>query len=288
MNAPSHTLTAAVPRTPLRAAQWLLRALPYRRLHRTDDRQRLPKAHLDAQSLGLPQDCELPDLRTERSEPFRTAPDSIGTTRAAAVARQAQAPIATGRGQAVAPSRRHVVPVPDSEAGLAGVRVRVAQPSDIGPLQQLYATLSTHTRAQRFFSPLRELPREMLNALESGDPAHRFLVVERPEAEGNGTLLGLGQYVVEPGQARCELALLIGDEWQGCGLGTRLLDKLLEDAVASGMREARLETLHGNLAMRALARRAGFSVRTHPEDSRLLLACRALAGQSALAMSPGV
>ena len=46
---------------------------------------------------------------------------------------------------------------------LPGVTVRVAQPSDIGPLQQLYASLSTQTRAQRFFTPLRELPRDMLN-----------------------------------------------------------------------------------------------------------------------------
>jgi acetyltransferase len=216
MNAPSHTLPAAVPRTPLRAAQ-------------------------DAPS-----------------------------------------------------RRRQVLPVPDSEASLTGVTVRVAQPSDIGPLQQLYASLSTHTRAQRFFSPLRELPREMLNALESGDPAHRFLVVEAQEGKGNGTLLGFGQYAVETGQARCELALLIADEWQGCGLGTRLLHRLLQDAGASGLREARLETLHGNLAMRAMARRAGFSVRTHPEDSRLLLGCRALAGQDAhprvrsLALAAGI
>ena len=160
--------------------------------------------------------------------------------------------------------------------GRAGVTVRVAQPSDIGPLQQLYASLSTHTRAQRFFSPLRELPREMLNALESGDPAHRFLVVEAQEGKGNGTLLGFGQYAVETGQARCELALLIADEWQGCGLGTRLLHRLLQDAGASGLREARLETLHGNMAMRTLARRAGFRIRTHPEDPMLLQGSRAL------------
>jgi acetyltransferase len=154
--------------------------------------------------------------------------------------------------------------------------VRMAQPSDIIALQQLYASLSMQTRAQRFFIPLRELPRQMLNALESGDPAHRFLVVERPEGHGNGTLLGLGQYVVEPGQARCELALLIADEWQGLGLGTRLLGLLLEDAMASGLREARLETLHGNMAMRTLARRAGFRIRTHPEDPMLLQGSRAL------------
>jgi acetyltransferase len=181
--------------------------------------------------------------------------------------------------------RRQVLPVSDTEAGVGGITVRVARPSDIGPLQQMYASLSTKTRAQRFFSPLRELPRDLLSALESGDTAHRFLVVERLKGERNGTLLGLGQYAVEPEQARCELALLIADEWQGRGLGTRLLDRLLEDAMASGLREARLETLHGNLAMRTLAVRAGFSVRTHPEDSLLLLGCRALAGESAVKVS---
>jgi RimJ/RimL family protein N-acetyltransferase len=280
MNAPSQTLPTAVLGSSHRVAQWLRRAIPSGCVHRVDDRQGVQNAHVNTQTPGWPRDSELDNSRTRRSDRFPPAPDAVGTARSAAVACRAEAPSAPRHWRAVAPEgRRHALLVPDAQAGLAGVMVRVAQPSDIIALQQLYASLSMQTRAQRFFVPLPELPRQMVNALESDDPAHRFLVVERPDGHGNGTLLGLGQYVVEPGQARCEVALLIADEWQGLGLGTRLLGRLLEDAMAAGLREARLETLHGNLAMRALARRAGFRIRTHPEDPMLLLGSLALARQ---------
>jgi ribosomal protein S18 acetylase RimI-like enzyme len=81
------------------------------------------------------------------------------------------------------------------------------------------------------------------------------------------------------------MALLIADDWQGCGLGTRLLNQLLTDAVSAGLREARLETLHGNLAMQALARRTGFDLKRHPEDALLVMGSRALGSQTAHAIA---
>lgn len=150
--------------------------------------------------------------------------------------------------------------------------LRTARPDDIGALQRLVASLSLRSRAQRFFAPLRELPRELVRALEAGDPAHRFVV-----AECGGDLVALGQYAVEAHEPCCELALVIADRWQGRGLGLRLLGRLLDDARGTGLVEARLETLPDNRAMQALAWRAGFSLQRHPNDPQLLLGRRRLA-----------
>jgi acetyltransferase len=153
----------------------------------------------------------------------------------------------------------------------AGVRLRAALPSDIDAVQRFVAALSLRSRVQRFFAPLRELPAGLASALQRNDPSHRFVVAER-----DGEIVGLGQYAVDAGGERCEVALVIDDRVQGLGLGRRLLARLLADAAGAGLRQAVLETLAGNAAMRALARRCGFELERHPEDPDLVLGRRPL------------
>lgn len=154
----------------------------------------------------------------------------------------------------------------------AGATLRAVRARDIGAVQRFVAHLSLRSRTQRFFVPLRELPGELAHAIEGGDPRHRFVV-----AESEGELVAVGQYAIESEPHRCEVALVVADHWQGQGLGARLLERLLADAARAGLREARLEMLADNRAMRTLARRAGFRLALHPEDAQLLLGTRALA-----------
>lgn len=149
--------------------------------------------------------------------------------------------------------------------------LRIAQPDDLPALHRFVQDLSLASRTQRFFAPLRELPREMAAAIARRDPAHRFVV-----AEAGAGLVALGQLAIEAGAARGELALVVADRWQSLGIGRRLLEHLLEQAAGAGMRQAVLETLAHNAAMRRLALRCGFVLRTHPDDARLLRGERAL------------
>lgn len=129
-----------------------------------------------------------------------------------------------------------------------------------------------HSRVQRFFAPLPRLPESMRDAIANGDPTQHFVVAER-----GASIVGLGQYAAAPDHPRCEVALAVADHWQGRGLGRRLLERLLADAARAGLREAVLETLSANRAMRSLARRADFSLVRHPEDPELLFGHRDLA-----------
>ena len=61
----------------------------------------------------------------------------------------------------------------------------------------------------------------------------------------------------------------IGDAWQGQGIGTRLLERLMAVAAARGVRVLEGEVLASNGPMLALARKLGFSVRRHREGERL-------------------
>ena len=153
----------------------------------------------------------------------------------------------------------------------ADMQLRAATPADVEALQHFVAALSTRTRVQRFFAPLPGLPLALSQALQRNDPAHRFVVAER-----DGVIVGLGQYAVEAPQERCEVALVVDDRLQGLGLGRRLLEWLLADAGRAGLRQAVLETMAGNTAMRRLAQRCGFRLEHHPEDADLVRGWRPL------------
>lgn len=156
------------------------------------------------------------------------------------------------------------------------IHLREAGAADLPALQRFVAGLSLPSRRQRFFVPLAELPAPLARALQEGDPAHRFVLAEAPQA-APGEILAWGLLVADASGSQGELALVVGDRWQGRGLGARLLARLLGEARAAGLREAVIETLRGNEAMRALAQRGGFRLQRHPEDGGLLLGRRPLA-----------
>ena len=67
------------------------------------------------------------------------------------------------------------------------------------------------------------------------------------------------------GNGDAEAALLLRDDVAGRGLGTLLLDRLLERAAVLGVRRVLLDILPENRAMLALAHRVGLAVPFPPE-----------------------
>lgn len=156
-------------------------------------------------------------------------------------------------------------------AASASLRWRAAVPADLDRLNRFVGALSLTSRVQRFFVPLRALPTELARALQQGDRAHRFVV-----AESGAEIVALGQYYIEPDARRCEMALVVADDWQRRGLGSELMARLLEQATAAGLREAVVVMLAANRGMRALARCFGFALAIDAGDHELLRGVRAL------------
>ena len=149
-------------------------------------------------------------------------------------------------------------------------RLRPAHAGDVEALQRFVGRLSLASRVQRFFVPLRELPAEQVRALRQADPAQRFVI-----AEADAEPIALGQLAVQGEQG--EIALVVADAWQGGGVGSRLLGRLLDEASRGGLREVVMHLLAGNRGMRALARRSGFDLQRDPGDADLMIGRRRLA-----------
>src|SRR5919107_1663133 len=108
------------------------------------------------------------------------------------------------------------------------VRVRPIEPEDRAALVAAFERLSPETRYRRFFGPVNELSRRALDHLTVVDHADHEALVALDEEDA---IVGVARYV-RIGEGEAEPAIVIADDWQGRGLGSRLLALLVERARA--------------------------------------------------------
>jgi acetyltransferase len=148
------------------------------------------------------------------------------------------------------------------------VTIRPIRASDLALEQAFVVGLSPQTRYQRLLSGRKLLPGE-LRRLTDIDYAREMALVALATLDGAPQILGVARYVREAGTPRpqCDFAIVVGDRWQGQGIGEKLLRSLLEAAVDDGIEVVGGITLSGNHGMIALARKLGFHVAREHGDA---------------------
>lgn len=126
-------------------------------------------------------------------------------------------------------------------------------PDDAGPAAALHDRCSTHTLWSRYHRAMGD-PRSYLGVLLSR-PGSVHLAVPGP----SGRLVAVGHLMPDNGNA--EAALLVEDEWQNHGLGTRLLRDLGCHAVRQGWSEVYGLILPENERIMAMLSRTAVPVR---------------------------
>jgi acetyltransferase len=81
-------------------------------------------------------------------------------------------------------------------------------------------------------------------------------------------IVGVARYTRDDAHA-AEFAILLADAWQGRGVGSKLLGRLIEYAREAGVMRLRGVTLSTNSRMLLLGRRLGFRQRKSPAQSWL-------------------
>lgn len=118
------------------------------------------------------------------------------------------------------------------EPGLE-VLIRQIRPDDKHLLTEAFETLSPATRFQRFFAPVERLSESDLSYLTEVDHSdHEALVAIDPD---EGSLVGVARYVRTTPKNEAEVAIIVGDDWQGKGLATAMLQRLVRRAAAEGI-----------------------------------------------------
>jgi acyl-CoA synthetase (NDP forming)/L-amino acid N-acyltransferase YncA len=111
------------------------------------------------------------------------------------------------------------------------VRIRQAEPADHDAVLDLYEGMSAENLRRRFFAVSHRSAEQAADRLTRRDPSgYRALV-----AESGGRLVGLAEYEAMPESATAEIALTVADNWHHRGLGTLLLEHLVDAARQAGI-----------------------------------------------------
>lgn len=114
-------------------------------------------------------------------------------------------------------------------------RIRLARPSDIALLQELYGRCSARTGYQRFHGPVRVLPRGYVADCVDPENLRQLAYVAEVTEGGVRRLVGLGSAAAVPWTRGIrELGVIVEDEWQRQGVGDALVRALYAESLHLG------------------------------------------------------
>jgi acetyltransferase len=141
------------------------------------------------------------------------------------------------------------------------VLIRPVLPQDAELTSAFFGSLPARSRYDRFMAPMPSLPPELVKRFTNIDYANHLALVAEVFAGGRETVVAEARYARGPDPAVAEFAVAVAEDWQGQGLASLLLAKLLCRAAGAGITRIVGETLATNARMLHLARKAGFAVK---------------------------
>lgn len=159
----------------------------------------------------------------------------------------------------------------------AQLTVRAIRAEDAAKLQAAIHALSAESRYSRFFSPLRELPPELLERATRPDAKSELQLVAVTGSGREEEIIGGARYGATATPGHCEFAVAVVDAWHGRGVARLLLETLMRAARERGFTHIEGYILATNAAMLGLAKRLGFATIESPEGPTVCLVRRDLA-----------
>jgi acetyltransferase len=143
------------------------------------------------------------------------------------------------------------------------VLIRPIRPEDEPMMASFHATLSERSVYLRYFHMLpldARIDHKRLTRICFIDYAREMvLVAERLDpTSGEREILAVGRLIREENAKEAEFAVLISDRFQGHGLGTELLKRLIEIARADGLERVTADILGENRQMIEICKLLGF------------------------------
>jgi len=146
------------------------------------------------------------------------------------------------------------------------VLIRPLQAKDRQREKAFIERLSPESRHFRFLCQVKEPGEAMLDQLMMVDQNRQAAYVALAHLDGELQEVGISRYAACAGKDECECAVTVLDSWQHHGLGKLLLRHLIDHAKAKGFRQMYSIDSAANQPMRDLAKAAGFTTTSDPDD----------------------
>jgi acetyltransferase len=145
------------------------------------------------------------------------------------------------------------------------VTIRPICPDDIELERRFIEELSPEARRFRFLYTIASPSESLLRQLTHVDPGREAALIAVTEDGLHQREVGVARFNRLP-DGRAEVAVSVVDDWQGRGLATLLMHRLIAVARERGIRALYSMDSGGNEGMRRLAASLGFQRCTDPDD----------------------
>ena len=139
--------------------------------------------------------------------------------------------------------------------------VRPIRPEDAPLLVELFESLSPQSVYRRFFTPMKRLPHNMLALFTQIDYDRHIALVALSVSKSKESMLGVARVILERNQKEAEFSIVVGDPWQGKGIGAALLQRCISIAKERGIEKVMGTVLAENTQMLALGKKFGFKIK---------------------------
>jgi len=151
------------------------------------------------------------------------------------------------------------------------VLIRPIHENDVELERSFIEALSPASRRFRFLDTMRWPTEALLKQMTTIDNATDAAYVATIREAGKEREIGVARFSALPDGHDCEFAVAIAAEWQMRGLGTLLMQRLIEVARARGITKMHSSDSSDNTSMRKFAQHLHFRHERDPEDATHVL-----------------
>jgi RimJ/RimL family protein N-acetyltransferase len=147
---------------------------------------------------------------------------------------------------------------------LRGMTIRAVRHDDRERIVKAFRALGPESIYQRFFVVKKTLSDEELRRLTESDGVHDVVLLATVASVRQETIIGLGRYARIGTSA--EIAFTVEEDYQGRGIATELLRKLVSIARRHGVSQFEADVLPDNAPMLKVFQRSGLAMEETQAD----------------------
>ena len=152
--------------------------------------------------------------------------------------------------------------------------IRPISRDDHDAVLDLFQHLSSQSRYFRYAHAMSTLPETLLEQIISSSTSDDFALAAYIKKDSNDpeSLVGISRYVRDVNSTRGEFSLSVSDDYHHEGIGSHLMQGILDCAKLNGLSEIYGYVIKENHDMLVLMRHLGYELHTDEDDAKIYIA----------------
>lgn len=146
------------------------------------------------------------------------------------------------------------------------IRFRAIKPSDEEQMRRFFYRFSEEAKFYRFFYSVKTMSHDKMQEYVNVDYSKEMSIVGLSGKPGDETIVAEARFVMDDRSYYGEVAFLIDDSYQGLGIGSHMLNLLIQIAKEQGLMGLTAELLSDNLPMKKIFEKANYPMEAQLEN----------------------